>query len=494
MKHKFSFSASSLFFLLLAALVLTTSHSAADEADRGLRYARDLSLAFERVADRVSPAVVNISASAEVKTVSQPIPYDPFFEQFREFFGDDLFRRFQPPQGRRRGPVQQGMGSGFVLSEDGHIVTNYHVVGKADEINVQLQDGRTFEAEIVGSDPRTDIAVIKIEADSLTPASLGDSDDLRIGEWVVAIGNPFGLEHTITAGIVSAKGRSVIGGGQYEDFIQTDAAINPGNSGGPLVNLAGEIVGINTAIFSRSGGYMGIGFAIPSSMAQSVVESLIDTGKVIRGWLGVGIQNLTPEMAKSFDYSNTKGALVGHIEPDGPADKAGIKQGDIIFKMNGKHIESTNELRNQIAATKPGTKISLSVFRNEREKTLQVRLGTLNPEKLEAAYGQEPRDELQTIDTFEELGLRVQTLTPERAEQLGLDTKEGVLVTGIARGGLAAQSGIQVKDIIKRVNGKTVRNLRELEDAFDTGSLQKGVRLIVETQGMERFVFLRLAD
>lgn len=476
--------------LASAALFYTTSPSLSlaqqvvaslGEETRGFDVARELSSAFEQVAKTVTPSVVNISSvtrSRAPSSRSRRAQQDPFFEPFKDFFGDDFDRLFQNPDG-----VQQGLGTGVVVDAAGHILTNNHVVANADEVTVRLPNDKTYKAQVVGTDPRTDLAVIKIKEKNLQAAALGNSDELKIGEWVVAAGNPFGLANTITAGIVSAKGRSLMGGGQFEDFIQTDAAINPGNSGGPLVNLKGEVVGINTAIFSRSGGYMGIGFAIPINMAKTVMESLIKQGKVVRGWLGVGIQPLTPELAESFQHEGTDGVLVGDVEPSGPAAKAGIKQGDIIVSIAGEKVKGVNELRNIVAAVKPGMTISLLVIRDG------------SPKKLDATVGEVPSGERSETEEREapkvDIGLSVETLNAELARRLGSKKEGGVIVTNVQPGGLADTAGIQARDLIISVNGTPVKTTSEFYRLLEKADLSKGVRFVVETQGMERFVFLR---
>jgi serine protease Do len=452
-------------------------------------HARQLSDAFQKVAEVITPSVVNISATKKVRVANngprqqQQLPPDPFFDPFREFFGDDLFERFR--QGPGGGAPQQGLGTGVIIDDKGHILTNNHVIGEADEVIVRLHgDTQNYQAEIVGSDPRSDLAVIKIKPKgTLIPAQLGDSEKLQIGEWVVAAGNPFGLDNTITAGIVSAKGRSLMNTGQYEDFIQTDAAINPGNSGGPLVNLDGEVVGINTAIFSRSGGYMGIGFAIPSNMAKSVMSSLISEGRVIRGWLGVAIQNLSEELAQSFNYPSTEGALVGQVQPDGPAEEAGLKQGDIVISFNGRKVKDVNDLRNQVAATAPKTSTNIEVIRDGRKKAIPVTVGELSAKT--------PEIESHVEETQMEIGVTVEDLTPALAQRLRSQRTQGVVVTRVEPGSIAEQAGIRARDIIIDVNGKIVSSSEEFRGALSEAALKKGVRLILESQGMERFVFLK---
>ncbi|MBX7137253.1 MAG: DegQ family serine endoprotease [Oligoflexia bacterium] len=462
----------------------------AEDSEQGIEQAQQLSSAFERVANLVTPSVVNIRAVKHVKQTAnmrmRKMPNNPFFDQFRDFFGND-FDQDSPFGAPPEGFGQEGMGTGVIIDDKGHIVTNNHVVGDADELTVKLSDDREVKAKLVGSDPKSDIAVIQIEANNLKGANFGNSDELKIGEWVVAIGNPFGLDNTITAGIVSAKGRSIMPGkGQYEDFIQTDAAINPGNSGGPLLNLRGEVIGINTAIFSRSGGYMGIGFAIPSTMVRTVAKSLIEKGKVVRGWLGIVIQPLTEDLAKSFNFPSTDGILVGQVDPDGPAAKAGIQQGDIIVAFEGGKIRNINQFRNTVAARDPGSSVNLEVVRDGRKKEFSVEIGEL-PTSL---AGREDNDQPSAMK--HDIGIQVQSLTAEMAKQLGTKAKNGVIVTDIAPGSPAARAGMQPRDIIKNINGKDLKGAADFEKQLDAADLKKGVRFVIENGGMERFVFLKI--
>ncbi|MFQ5490480.1 MAG: DegQ family serine endoprotease [Phycisphaerae bacterium] len=446
---------------------------------------QDLSTAFEEVAKVIDPSVVNISSVKRIGATQkmQRLP-DPFFNgPFRDFFGNGFFDRFFHQGGRQRGFVQQGLGTGVLVTEDGYVLTNDHVVAGADEVTVKLSDDRTFSAKVIGTDPKTDLAVVKIEATDLYPATLGNSDEVRIGQWVVAVGNPFGLSHTLTAGIVSAKGRSNVGIVDYEDFIQTDAAINPGNSGGPLVNLQGEVVGINTAIFSKSGGYMGIGFSIPINMAKSVLHSLIQDGKVVRGWLGVGIQDLNEGLAKSFDYDGKDGVLVGDVTPDSPADKAGFKSGDIITWYDGKKVPNMERLRSRVAQTKPGKDVAVKVFRDGQYKSLTVQIGELESEQLASAG---------KATAVGELGMTLRTLTPEIGQQLGYeDDVEGVVVTSVEPLSAADRAGIRARDVIVSVQDHEVKNVRDFGKVLKKYDLTEGVRLGVRTGSMRRFVFLR---
>jgi len=458
----------------LSLFIATPSFSEDAQTVPGARVAEDLSQAFEHVAETITPSVVTISTESKPKKGKTPKGKDPL----RDFFGDDIFDKMAPTP-------QRGLGTGVIVDEQGHILTNNHVIGDSDEVTVRLNNERTVKAKVVGTDPRTDLAVIKIKVkESLPkPAKLGDSEKLKIGEWVVAAGASFGLDNTITAGIVSAKGRALSGGAQYEDFIQTDAAINPGNSGGPLVNLRGEVIGINTAIVSKSGGYMGIGFAIPINMAKQVLDSLISNGKVTRGWLGVGIQNLTEDLAKSFDYTDTEGALVGHVDPKGPAKKAGIQQGDIVVQLGKDKIKNVNQLRNLVATIKPGTPLDLTIIRNGRKETRNVTIGELPAQVAE--------EEPQQDGSVEDLGLTVEEFDESSPRKPRTDRPKGLVVTQIDPQGIAADAELQVGDIIISINGRQVSSIEEFKGAMDKGDSKKGIRFVVESQGMERFAILR---
>jgi len=476
------------FALPLSILQAETGQMEAPAIPASYQFANQLSEVFRDISEQITPSVVNIRSTMRRPQSSipgmenMPPGMENLPEPFREFF-----ERFGAQPQLPQQPQPGGLGSGVIIDSSGHILTNNHVVANADEVTVRLSDKRTFKATIVGTDPRTDLAVIKIEGENLVPARLGNSDTLSIGEWVVAVGAPFGLENTITAGIVSAKGRSIMGGNAYEDFIQTDAAINPGNSGGPLVNLRGEVVGINTAIVSRTGGYMGIGFAIPSSLAKNVFESLIQSGRVIRGWLGVGIQNLSEELASSFEYSETRGALVGHIAPDGPAAKSELKQGDIVVAFNGIEIEDVSQLRNMVAASRPNTQVALRVVREGKARDIQVRLGELPSDEVESPKKEDPKEEIQ-------LGLQLETLTDELSRQLETSSSRGVVVRGILPGSPAAIAGFQPGDIIKRIDNTDISSVDDFRKLVTPEALKRGVRMIVENRGMERFAFLKKSD
>jgi len=443
----------------------------------------DLSAAFRRIAKDVTPAVVSINSIKTVKvTQGQRSEHMQIPDSLRnQLFGDDFFKFFTQPA-VPRGYVREGLGTGVVVDTDGYILTNNHVVDGADEVTVKLADNRTFPAKIVGTDPKTDIAVLKIDGDDLTAATLGDSDKLDVGEWVAAVGDPFGLPSTITAGIVSAKGRSQVAIADYEDFIQTDAAINPGNSGGPLVDLNGEVVGINTAIASRSGGFQGVGFAIPINMAKSIMNSLIHKGRVVRGFLGVGIQPLNEGLAESFGYKGTDGALVGEVSSGTPADKAGFEPGDIVVRFGDKEVTSVNQLRNLVAATTPSTTVPVQIFRNGEQQTLSVKVGELGEHPGMASTQGETKD----------LGLAVSDLTAEGAQSLGYEEHEGVLVTDVDPVGPAALAGITPEDLIVSVQGQPVHTAHEFWNILNQHDLSKGIRMVVQHESMRRFVFLQV--
>jgi serine protease Do len=402
---------------------------------------------FADLAERVSPAVVNIRTSQTV--TGQPgVP-----PQFEEYFGFPFQGRGDPHRPHKR----EGAGSGFVISKDGYIVTNNHVVEDMDKIFVGLKGGGELEAVVVGRDPKTDIALIKVEpAGNLEAIALGDSDGVRPGDWVVAIGNPFGLAHTVTAGIVSAKNRRDVTNQSYEDFIQTDAAINPGNSGGPLINMRGEVIGINTAINPRANT---IGFTVPINMAKQILPQLRADGRVTRGWLGVVIQGLTPELAESFELENEEGALVSRVLEDGPAEKAGVERGDVITEFDGKPIKEWRELPRVVADSPVDSPVDLVVVRNGKAKKLRVNIGTLEEPQLAAVTREDGGPAVY--------GLRAQNLTPELAEQLGVEPGGGVVVTDVEPGSPADDAGLQRGDVIIEVNREEVKDLGALRNKLE---------------------------
>jgi serine protease Do len=456
-------------------------------AQQRLEVARELSTVFGDVAQEVGPSVVSVSSTKRftprVQSRRQPAPQLP--EELREFFGDDGLDRFFEIPTPSQGFEQHGLGSGVIISEDGYVLTNNHVISQADDVMVTLSEGRRLKATIVGADPPTDLAVLKIEASDLSPAKWGSTDQIEIGQWVLAIGSPLGLEQTVTVGIVSAKGRANLNISDYEDFIQTDAAINPGNSGGPLVNLRGEVVGINTAIASRTGGYMGIGFAIPSNMARSVIEAILQEGKVERGRIGALIQNLSEDLAESFGYESTAGVLIGDVVPDSPASEAGLQSGDIVVEYDGEPVKMSHELRNLVAATSPGSEVELRIFRDGKYQEVTIQIGRLEGGPAAPAAG-------ARAEVAEELGITAESLTSEIRDQLGLETDAtGVLVTRVQRGSVADAAGIQQGDLIVAVGEAKIENLADFRAALTKVDLDEGVRMQLQRQGARRFAFLK---
>jgi serine protease Do len=434
---------------------------------------------FVALSKKLRPVVVNISSTQVSESRGQQgsqefgSPFgeeDPFNDFWRRFFGGPI------PRGPQR---QRSLGSGFIIDRDGSILTNNHVVENAQKIVVKLADEQEYEAKVVGRDPKTDIAVIKIEAKTtLTPANFGDSDGLEVGEWVMAIGNPFGLDSTVTSGIVSAKGRH-IGQGPYDNFIQTDASINPGNSGGPLINLRGEVIGINTAIFSRTGGNIGIGFAIPVNLVKELLPQLRGKGKVTRGYLGVLIQKVTPELAESLGMEKSQGALVANVSKDGPADKSGVKVGDVIVEFDGKEIKDSGDLPIIVARTPIDKKVRMKVLRDKKELTMNVAVGELKDEVVASAPEKG------------EMGLTVQRLTPQIAESLGLEKAEGIVVSAVEPGSAADEAGIRRGDVIVEIDRKPIRNLEEYKKSIGTIRKGKGVLFLVRRGESTLFLALR---
>src|ERR1041385_2058851 len=422
---------------------------------------------FVSLAKKMRPVVVNISTTqvSEGRGGASPefgSPFgeeDPFNDFWRRFFGGPM------PRGPQR---QRSLGSGFIIDGDGSILTNNHVVENASKIVVKLSDDQEYEAKVIGRDQKTDIAIIRIDGKpNLPAASLGDSDKLEVGEWVVAIGNPFGLDSTVTSGIVSAKGRH-IGQGPYDNFIQTDASINPGNSGGPLINLRGEVIGINTAIFSRTGGNIGIGFAIPINLVKELLPQLRGKGKVTRGYLGVLIQKVTPEIAESLGMDKASGALVANVSKDGPADKAGVKVGDVIVEFDGKEVKDSGDLPIIVARTAVDKKVRMKVLREKKEISLNVAVGELKEEEVVASVPEKG-----------ELGMTVQRVTPQIAESLGLDKAEGVVVTDVESGSAAEKSGIRRGDVILQIDRKPIRSVEEYRKSIAGIRKGKGVLFLV---------------
>ena len=441
---------------------------------------------FVEIAKKQNPAVVNVSTKAKTAHKNFRVPRpgpgqnkspDPFRDFYDRFFGE------RPNQRPKR-----GMGSGFVIDKEGHILTNYHVIEGAGEIVVILDDNGTekeYTATLVGSDPKTDIALIKINRESgdnkdFPFLRLGSSENLEVGEWVVAIGNPFGLSHTVTVGVVSALGRS-IGAGPYDEFIQTDASINPGNSGGPLINIEGDVIGINTAIISgNTGGNVGIGFAIPIDIAKGILKDLRERGTVTRGWLGVMIQKITPDLAKSFGLSQSEGALVGDVIPDGPAAKGGVKRGDVIVMFDGQQVKDMEDLPKIVAATRPNSVVDVEVIRDGSRMTLSVSIELLEDSQETVVAKADP------------LGLQVQDITEGLAQSLKLESVEGVLVSDVTAGNAAAEAGIRRGDVISEMNRSIVKDMRDYQNLM--ASVQKGssVLFLVKRGGSTIYIAVKV--
>jgi serine protease Do len=458
-----------------AAAVPAPAAAAAAAAEPMVRALPD----FTQLVDRYGPAVVNVEATVKAQTSGIPglAPNDPY----------DLFRRFgiaPPEQGQREHPPVKDEGSGFIVSSDGYILTNTHVVANAEEVMVRLTDRREFPAKVIGADERTDVAVIKIKAANLPMVKLGDPARIKPGQWVLAIGSPFGFENSATAGIVSATARSVPGE-NYVPFIQTDVAVNPGNSGGPLFNMAGEVIGINSQIFSRTGGFMGVSFAIPIDVARNVEEQLIKTGRVVRGRIGVTIQDVNAQLAESFGLDRPHGALVSSVEKDGPAAQAGIAAGDVILAVGAHPIEHYGELSGAVAAMKPGSDATLAVWRNGREQNINVRVAELKEQQQTLANrGGKPKP--HGSDEASALGLTVRALEPREKEQAG--TQGSLVVEEVSGPAQAAQ--VAPGDIILGVNGKRVHSVKELQEAARGGG--KSVALLIQREDAQIFVPLRL--
>jgi serine protease Do len=434
---------------------------------------------FADLAEKVSPSVVNIRTVKIVKPSPMPGFQGRGGPMDRDFY--EFFRRFFEGHGMpKRGMKQRSLGSGVIVDPKGYVVTNNHVVAGADEIVIKLKNGEEVDAKIVGRDPKTDIALLKTtEGDDYPALKLGDSEKLKVGEWVLALGNPFGLNDTVTAGIVSAKGR-IIGAGPYDNFIQTDASINPGNSGGALVDMEGRLVGINTAIVAHG---QGIGFAIPVNMVRTVMEQLRTKGKVVRGWLGVYIQPVTKELAESLDLEENAGALVSKVVKDSPADDAGIKRGDVIVEFDGKKVKDSISLPRMVAATEVGTEVDMVVVRKGREKELTVKLGELQDSGAES--GQEE------AGGIEGLGMSVQELNPELAEKLRLRTEKGLVITSVYPDSAAAEAGLRRGDVILEADQEEVNKVSELEDALEDLDKDKGLLLLVQRGKGTLFVVVK---
>ncbi|WP_455387886.1 DegQ family serine endoprotease [Petrachloros mirabilis] len=443
---------------------------------------------FTDVAKAVTPAVVNITTVTADRVSEGRGGQDDSRDRMEEFFGgpNGPFgpRGFPGPQGpgEPRGHRGGGQGSGVIVSSDGYILTNNHVIDNAREVTVTLPDKREFKGKIVGTDPKTDLAVVKIDGQNLPTVAWGDASKLQVGEYVLAVGNPFGLNSTVTLGIVSALGRGRMGITQYEDFIQTDAAINPGNSGGALVNTRGELVGINTAIFSQSGGYQGVGFAVPTSMSKPIYESLIKTGKVVRGYLGIGIQDLNQDLAKSFRMKDAKGALVSDVKEDSPASQAGLKQGDVITSYQGAGIEDAIALQRMVTRTGVGTKVPVTVIRDGREKELTITIGE-QPDTAKIAKVESSEKD------YAFAGVAVQDLDRDTAQELGIKGKmQGVIVTNVEPDSGAEKAGLMRGDVIREINRQPVKSVKDFEKASSAVKKGENVLILINRRGASLFL------
>ncbi len=466
----------------------------------GIENLRNTSKAFASVARKVSPSVVFIQVESTQK--------QPAIQQFSSPFGgqgnllnDDMLRRFfgdqfqmipqQPDQQRRiqPRPKMMGQGSGFVfkvddglISDKTYIMTNNHVVDHADKITVKFQNGKEYTAKVKGTDPKSDVAILEIETADFPALNIGSSSRLEVGEWVVAIGNPFGLSHTLTVGVVSAKGRSSVGINDYENFIQTDAAINPGNSGGPLVNLDGQVVGMNTAIFSRSGGSMGIGFAIPIDLAKNIGNQLINSGEVVRGRIGVVIQPLTSELAESFGVEQGQGIVVAQVSDDSPAKRAGIQQGDVIISYQGKKVNNVGRFRNSVSLTPPGTEADIVVIRDGKRKELAITIAKQDG-NIQVADN--------SAQSADEIGLTVQSISSQQAKQLNVKAGQGVVVTAVKPNSIAAMAGIKPGTVILQANRQAMKSAADFKRAVKESRNNKSLVLLIKDSDFQRFVVLK---
>ncbi len=435
-------------------------------------------VSFADLVERLKPTVVNISTTKTVRSGGIRSPFGGGSPFDRYFGGDDFFERFFGDTPRREFK-QRSLGSGFIISADGYIFTNNHVIERADKILVKLSDGREYKAEVIGRDAKTDLALIKIKpGNSLSVVEIGDSEKLRVGEWVIAIGNPFGLEQTVTAGIVSAKGR-VIGAGPYDNFIQTDASINPGNSGGPLFNMDGKVIGVNTAIVAQG---QGIGFAIPISMAKNILPDLKSKGKVTRGWMGISVQDVTEDIAKSLNLNQRSGALISEVFKGDPADNAGLRPGDVIMEINEKSIKDTHQLLILIASFHIGDKVRVKVLRDGQEKTFHVTV---------AERKDQPEIARETGDGKASFGMTVQDMTPQIARQLGIPETKGVVVTDVEEGSPADEVGIQPRDIILQVNKVNVGLLKDYQREIAKPGAKNSILLLIKRGKTTYYVALR---
>lgn len=476
-------------FLIISCFTFSPIKSSGADFKNELSLLEKTGEAFASVAQKTTPAVVFIEVE---KTLTQGSGQGYYSNNPYDALGDEFFQRLFRGNGRQymvpRQFKQQAAGSGFIISKDGYILTNNHVVGDADKITVKLQDGREFEAKLIGADPKSEVAVIKIDATNLPILELGNSDTLKVGHWVIAIGNPLEFfTGSVTVGVVSAKGRNnlQLQDVEYEDFIQTDAAINPGNSGGPLLDINGKVIGINTAIISNSGGYMGIGFAIPINMAIAIKDQLINTGKVVRGFLGIQIQQITPQLAEAFKLSDTKGILVAGVQEGSAAEKAGLKTEDIIVELNGNEIKSVNTFRNQVSSCKPGTSIKLSVLRDNKKLDITAVTAAIDNDGTEIAGD---------VNLYNKLGISVDEINNNVARRFGYRMDEGVIVTEVANDSPAAEAGIEPGSMIKAVNRRKVTSIAEFQDALKLSAESHTVLMLVKNDRYVFYVTISLDD
>ncbi|MFZ0033382.1 MAG: DegQ family serine endoprotease [Sedimentisphaerales bacterium] len=465
--------------LILLLFIIPLSANAQDA--NSIDILRQTGKAFARIAEKASPAVVGIKASQIVSQQYSTMPDWPFGDDefFRRFFGNPSPRQ-RSPQPRKFQQLAQG--SGFIVSSDGYILTNNHLVGEANDVQVKLADGRELKAKVIGSDPESEVAVIKIDADKLPTLEMADSDALEVGEWVLAIGNPFGLSHTVTAGIVSAKGRSGLQLAEYENYIQTDAAINPGNSGGPLINLDGKVVGINTAILGP-GGNIGIGFAIPINMAKYIYAQMAEGRKVVYGALGIVISDLNPDLAESLGIKDTKGVVVTEVLEGSAAEKAGMKRYDVVVEFNGEKIEEVSVFRSRVAMLKPGTGVKITVIRNGERKTLEAEIGESSAQ-LKSVKAPEK--------VMKQLGITLQNLTDDLAERYGYQDQHGVIITSVEPDSEAARKGITAGMLIMEVNQKPINNTKDFDRAMEKAAETGKVLLLVNDGRFRTLVVLKL--
>lgn len=474
MKKLFAKISAFLIIVFISIFLINSPNQAWGKGKRGKIVGSNI---FVEIAKKENPAVVHISTSTKPRAGHPGRRFgerpggqqEPFRDFFEKFFG---------PQ---RNIPRRSLGSGFIIAKDGYIFTNNHVVQGADEIKVTLENGDEYDAKVIGTDPKTDIALIKIEPDNDLPVvELGDSGNLQVGEWVMAIGNPFGLSHTVTVGVVSAKGR-VIGSGPYDDYIQTDASINPGNSGGPLINTKGKVIGINSAIYAgNTGGNIGIGFAIPINIAKSILEDLKTKGTVTRGRLGVMIQKITPELAKSFNLSENEGALVGDVLKGSPAERSGIERGDVIIEFDGQPVKTMEELPKIVARTRPGSEVDVVVIRDGRRKVIKATI-----DKLEDTG-------VPVSTNIEKIGLRVQDITPDLKQSLDLDSQDGVLVADVIFDSPANAAGIRRGDVIAEINREKINNLHDFQEKMGKVNTEDALLFLIKRGGSTIYIAVKM--